>query len=337
MPSNTSRASVSTQITNGPVMLSRLTPTTIFALNILLIILLGVSLSLWLLHYTTFLPEVVALLTLGGVFTWITVVSKALPESRIKELQKAIEHSVLMKRATSIILFLLTSVFVALATFLGSIKITPGTEPVDHYLKFRPLNIMTWSDPEQVVPHNEVKEVFWTAPFSERHVEVKISGYPTQLVTVKSWRTSQLYVPYSFLRPVILLRPTLRLAAHGQDHLQLVVTVNGRKYKQDFQGQSFWVGCDEDVFIPGWLQDSWRADLISSPFLATAWLHPKSMSPDLVLGGVQFVDVELISPATTTPFSSVHVPVIRLKSVYDFPQEVILDVPKKENPDNATQ
>jgi hypothetical protein len=315
-------------------MFPRLRPSTTFALNSLLIVLLGVSISIWLLHYTTFLPEVAALLSLGGAFTWITLVSRVLPKSRMEELQNTIEHSVFMKPRTLVILLPLILVCAIFATFLGTVKISPGTESANHRVRFRSPGA-TWSEAQEVVPHAAVKEVFWTTLFSDRHVEVKVSGYPAHLVTVKPWRISELYVPHSFLQQVILLRPTVRLAAHGHDGLQLVVTINGKQYHQDFQGQSVWVGCDEDVLIPGWLQDSWRADLNSSP-LAASWLHPKSISSDLLLEGTQSIDVELRAPATNAQFSSMHVPVMQIRSIYDFPQEVILDVPKKENPDDAS-
>lgn len=283
----------------------------------MLIIGLGVGASFWLLHFTSFLPEALPLLGLGGIFTWLEVVSKTLPRLRLEELQSSFESSVLMRRSTSVVVFCLIAAGVVFGTSVGGVRIESLVDAAGHSVR------LNESEPEQVGPQTEVREPFVTGFFSSRLIKVKVGGYPEKLVKITPWRVSRLYVPESFVRPVILLRPTLKLTQLASNPLQIVVSVAGKEYSRRFDGRSIWVGCDSDVSVPMWLQERWKSDKDTAPQLAIDWAHPETLHPSIALEKDQVIDVRVVTEGIV--LFSRKIVVQAVLRMDDFPQEEILD------------
>jgi hypothetical protein len=187
-------------------------------------------------------------------------------------------------------------------------------------------------EPLELPTHGDVHLPLSTTADWPLKVRVKVNGYPDRAITLRPRQIARLYVPQSFLRPVILLRPTVELIESvGNSPVKLEVRAG--KYTAtiaNFTGQAIWVGCDEDVDIPAALQDAWRVELSArqKSGLLRKWLTPEAAAfsgqPYLELAAKQQVEVweegvpKALSVITVRP----------LESRLSFPQVEDLDVPK---------
>jgi hypothetical protein len=86
---------------------------TLFTVNLVVIVAVGVGVSGRILRYTDWFPVVGGLLTLGGLFSWLALVSKLLPEDILKELQWSVYGAVFDRKFTLVLLIIIISALVA--------------------------------------------------------------------------------------------------------------------------------------------------------------------------------------------------------------------------------
>jgi hypothetical protein len=95
---------------------------------------------------------------------------------------------------------------------------------------------------------------------------VKVTGYPYKVTTIDSLATSKLYVPASFLRPALLVRPGAKLMTFPSGYgIRIYLTTSAEPEKEwdtvKFDGHAFWIGCDTDVEIPRHTAESLKEEL----------------------------------------------------------------------------
>jgi hypothetical protein len=225
---------------------------------------LGFLISGWILFYTDWFPVVGGLLGLGGVFAWAAFLSGLLTESRKKELQNDFERLVLGSQTTWKITAVIGARFVSIFSSFGSIVLdTSGDDPG------RSLSISRTDakgtatrDPEFLAPHGEQKVVIFSGWFG-RPYTVNASGLPSVFTTVNPLRRTRLRF---WLRPVLLIRLSPTLAADAAQGLFALVVKSGNRVigfidRDQYHGETVWVGCDSDVAIPSKVIGKWRIEL----------------------------------------------------------------------------
>ncbi|MGH9347639.1 MAG: hypothetical protein ACRD26_10275, partial [Vicinamibacterales bacterium] len=226
----------------------------ILALNLALWLLLGVLVSAWCLYYTDWFPAVLGLFGLTGIFAWAAFLANLLREERKKEFQEAFERALMRQRS----LAWLAIVFAALLAFAAG----HGSLQVESYEAGGPRGIRITkpgdvSSAQRAVlkPLSTHKQLLaaswfrssWPGP---REYHVKVSGLPPRLVEINLLRRTPLVVPSSFLRPVLLVRPSANLAAAASGSagpLKLVVSVRRKNSPteerfriEEYRGNAVW-------------------------------------------------------------------------------------------------
>jgi hypothetical protein len=277
----------------------------IFVTNLGLILLFAVGFFGWFFFYTESFIIVAVLGSLGSVCTALASVLHLLPEDRLKEMRSLIA-TVLEQNQTSILLaslFLVASIFSGL--FLGTIQVESSSRvssDQDLYMYrvgSKPRNL-------NVLPAGRYRRtVLWTTWWSPCQYIVKVSGYPDRLVTLLPLSRIDLRFPSSFQRPVVLIRPSGSLwSSIRYNPSKLVVTVNRRTGTKtwtvdNYIGQAFWIGCDEDIEIPQSLQNSWKREFTDSykvTDLPDDWLRPETLGDARIeLTGGEIVQAEILS------------------------------------------
>jgi hypothetical protein len=296
-----------------------------FVRNLVLLVMVSVAVSGWFLAYTDWFAEVSALLALGGLFTWIGVLSKLLTEKRTQQLQEWVEVAVFSSPTLTRRLVALAVAFVALASFTGTIEVQSQGDASDRLLWFA-FDARSNEPADRLEPGGRVRAPWLTSWWSPAQVRVKVSGYPSLVTTVQPWRRTDLVSPGSFLMtPVILLVPTTELSQFSRE-TRLRVTVNGALAATlPFDGHPVWIGCEDDVRVPETIVTEWRTAGIVSEVLA-AWQSPRAVSVDLHGGSAVTVAIDHDDGTQFVPPS-----VIKVRTPVrpeDFPQREIIDVPK---------
>ncbi len=288
-----------------------------FAVNLLLLILLGTAFTGWMLHYTDWFPAFGGLLALGGLFSWLAFVSRCLPEARLKALQDRLDQRFFSRRTWRRRLLLLAVVLAALGSFVGSVEIRSLGDPSDRLL---------WTSdgadalPIRLAPGAVVRTVAWTTIWRPKQVHVRVSGYPPVVVPVRPWHRITRDVPSFFrLVPVVLLQPSEDLMLQANSHLTVLVNVRGVDYSQPFDGHAIWVGCDTGVEVPEAVIDIWRSrrDDAYLPF----WSHPASATRSAVaLSAGEPIDVWLLNANGAAYGARKRIIVRQPAAPADFPQ-----------------
>ena len=296
-----------------------------FVRNLVLLVVLSVGVSGWLLAYTDWFAEISGLIALGGLFTWIGALSKLLNKERTEQLQAWVERAVFGSQTLSWRLVLLAVVFVALASFTGTIDVRSQGDVSSRLLWFA-FDAKGSEPAERLEPAGRVRAPWLTSWWSPAHVRVKVSGYPSLVATVQPWQRVQLISPGSFLmNPVILLVPTPQLAQFSRD-TQLHVTVDGKAAPPlRFDGHSVWIGCEDDVRVPEAILSEWRSTGVPAEMVAV-WQVPRAVNVDLHGGSAVTISINHDDGTPFVPASVINVRTpVRPE---DFPQREVIDVPK---------
>lgn len=303
----------------------------VFVRNLLLMLFLGVGISAWILRYTDVFEEFAGLLALSGLFSWLAFVSKVLPEDRVKALQEWADRAIFTDTRTSRILAVLSVLAVVLSGFLGSLQVQ-SFDPADRAMQVDRPGKNEISDTSRLLSGGKLRQVFWTSWPWRSSIRVKAIGLPELLTTVGPWERKELYLPTSFLRPVLLLTPSPKLIdLQGAASFVEVYDDKGNLWDRiPFDGRAIWLGCDRDVQIPSHAADALREEIkgitaetdrlkaIQSWFNPTASEHPKALSPG---------EVRLAFLFLGTPLTELKVTVLPPTTFRDFPQRIKLEVP----------
>jgi hypothetical protein len=255
----------------------------IYFTNLGLILLCGVLLCAWLLYFSDWFEVVGGLLTLGGAFTWLAFVSKILREDRIKELQDWVEKNILEQKKTLILSSsLLLLEVLAACLLLGTIQVESLQESSDRALYVYSSGSKR-GEAIRLPPGGARRVVLLTTWWSPSEYVVKVSGYPDIVEKLQPLHRTELRVPSSFRRPIVLVRPTAFLADMvGHDEQRLAVSVTRRTGETigvgenlRYTGRAIWIGCDDDVQVPQAIQDGWLYQLGADQRLSSYWRRPE--------------------------------------------------------------
>jgi len=290
-----------------------------------LLIVVSVAISAWLLAYTDWFGEISALFALGGLFTWVGVISKLLSEPRTNQLQAWVETAVFANRTLARRIATLAIALVALASFIGTIEVRSQGDPSNRLLRFD-YDARVDQIADRLEPAGVVRAPWATTWWSPARVRVKVSGYPSLVATVRPWQRVQLVSPSSFLMtPVILLVPSSRLAQFSRD-TRLHISVDGVAVATlRFDSHSVWIGCEDDVPVPDAIVNEWRTSGNVAEIVA-AWQAPRAVNADLRGGSSVTIAID---HDDGTPF--IPPSVIKVRAPVrpeDFPQREIIDVPQ---------
>jgi hypothetical protein len=308
-----------------------------FYRNLLLLIAFGVLFCAWLLHYSDWFETVGGLLALGGAFSWLAFVSRALPEDAVKQMQQKSAELLQGKSATRAILIIATAL-VSIASFVGSVSVEPGQEGFGHYLYIYPQD----GKPDEPLglsstqPTRFVRPAFPIFGWSRR---IKVPGLASKLISFHPWWLSTIYIPHSFDRRVYLVRPnadasfafknnlaTIRLSITGSVNRMIEITRYG--------GHSFWLNCAPDVIIPPPAQveilNAIPADKAET--LKQLWLVPRRPVglywDDLDLREGDKIEIEEVVPAGQEPnFRKAELTVHQSRSYGDAVEILVLEKP----------
>ena len=290
-------------------------------LNIVLFGVLGVLVCWWFGSFTDLLPAIGGLLGLGGVFAWLAFVSKVLREDRIKLLQEGFEKRFLASRLTTTLLIAVLAVLAVVASMAATIQIEAVHEPFGRQVRIsrpdkEPLRSKTLPASGRV--RFPVVQCFWSAaPY-----EIKVAGYPAVTVTPTMRAKNILVVPADFYRSAVIFKPTAKLTTRvRRSPAVLVIKVDDAVQRvEGFEGQTVWVGCDEDVELPPAVVERWREESDYHP----GWTTPLSAfgaGGDLKPGAT----IEVALETTEVAKNLATVTVEDYKKTRRFPQEVRLE------------
>ena len=121
--------------------------------NLSLLIIVGLSISWWVLYFTDYFPVVLGLLGLGGFFAWIAFVINILSDDRKKQFQEYFDKFILQKGWTiSMLIGLLLFGWIVVAPNFGTL-IVDSLEPtkghtveiwsIQRGIEVRGMNIVT--------------------------------------------------------------------------------------------------------------------------------------------------------------------------------------------------
>ena len=301
--------------------------TRLFVTNLICILVVGVLFTAWFFYYTDLWPEIGGLLALGGILSWLAFISNVLSKNRIDQLQEWTDQHIFSNARSWKLCAALLAGGALCGSFRGTVQVKQVQGGSDR---------MVWTqwhgrfsdDAERLAPGEAIRDDAWTSCWSPRRQTVKVGGLPAAQVTLWPWERVALYIPSSFLPPVLLVRPSVRLmdTVLGTP-MKLVVPVGNDKRETNFDGHPVWLGCDNDVDLPQRLRDSWRDELnaASSSSYMKYWLTP-SVVPGgpLSLPPYSIVKLELQRAGTTRIVEEIKV--IPFQRIEDFPQEAVLDV-----------
>lgn len=306
----------------------------LYAWNLVLLLLAGVSVSAYVLYFTSWFPVFGGLLGLGGLFAWVGFVSGLLKDSRKEALQDAFERAILLRRWTVVCLLVVATALLLGAAHLGSLRLesvgdardrvvtvtAEGSEPI----RFR---LAAQGDAVRLLP---------TGLLGTRPYRVKVSGLPHLVAPVRALRRLDLSVPSSFFdRPVLLVRATAALSAtleRETEPYSLSVTLNGVPGPvrlQPYRGRTVWIGADDDTELPEAAIRRWRLELVvagASEAVLTRWEEPQSVEPPALPRTGDQVQVRVLH-ADGSELVASDVRVEAPGRSGDFFQEVKLDVP----------
>jgi len=304
-----------------------------FLPNLVLLVIVGVGFSAWVLAYTDWFPTIGGLLALGGAFSWIAFVSGLLSKNRQEELQALFDQNVFDRRRTTILVFVIGAVLALLAAGAASVEIDSAQDGA---------TLTTWNEPPQalhgdtlfVPARDHVRKVVRTGLFGARTFRVKVQGLPDQILTVRARQRMRLTIPYSFLRPVLLLQPTSAITGLlANTPMVLEVVVHGQTRRlRDYRGEAVWVGCDADVRVPTRIQEQGRSELEASKrgLLVPRWLYPRGLPGSRI----ELLPGDVVIARVLTTHLADTVLITRLNDVADFPQLERLHATASETDDN---
>ncbi len=293
-----------------------------YVMNLALIWLLGVLGCGWIIYYTDWFPVIGGLLGLGGVFSWLAFVSNILKEERVESLRDLADRYLFQSRVTTVVLIGLMVTGLLVACFRATIEVKAVGAGTDRIVFFG-------KEEKRLAPGAGIRWLVGTSWFSPRKRTVRVAGFPKTKITTKPFQRKTLIVPTSFLREVVLLRPTPELAGQLRNNPStLEVRVEGweKTIRSSYRGEAVWIGCGDEVDVPTRLQEQWRVK--ASGHALMAWLQPASLpDADLELRPKQKITVRILFDGDAV-YMETSFYVKRMNRPGDFPQVEDLDVPR---------
>jgi hypothetical protein len=303
----------------------------IFVCNLLLLLALGTGVSAWILRYTDVFEEFAGLLALSGLFSWLAFVSKLLPESRVVALQEWADGALFTEWRTTRILGGVIVAVLLLCCFVGSVQVQ-SFDPGDRAMEVGRRSRKASGEITRLLSGGKLREWFFTSwPFPTT-IRVKAIGLPELWTTVAPWGRNELYLPASFIRPVILLTPNPKPIdfKDAGGSVQVFDERNNRWDEIPFDGRAIWIGCDREVQVPAHAADALREEIkgmaeeADRTKVTQSWFNPTASErpKPLPAGTLDFV---FVRGTDKLPLTSVRV--LHPATFRDFPQRVRLDAP----------
>ena len=226
-----------------------------FAANLVLLVVVGVAALGWILAFTDWFPAVGGIFALGGALSWLAFVSRLLKKERLEELQDWADHAIFDNRRTRLTVVAIGIAGLVGACFVGTLELQcESGASVPRSVSVRRV---AQSVPGKTTLSGSLRLPYVTSWAMPSRVYVKVSGYPEVEATVRPWSRTTLMAPDQFLRPVVVLKPdkdVLQMLVNNPR--DLVVRVVSGPQPADYtvpgyHGETIWLGCDEDVDVPG--------------------------------------------------------------------------------------
>jgi hypothetical protein len=219
----------------------------------------GTLVSWWLYYYTDWLEAFTGLLSLTGIFAWLAFVTKVVPEGRLKYFQANIWGKTFESPAFGIGCGVALCAFLVIASLFGAIEVSSVQGGPDQSLwVYEADSQPDWNSPERI-PANGQYRALQRAGHEYR---VHVPGYPERALRVHAWSRTQWQVPFSFLRPVVLIWPEKSVITQVKEgDADLKIYVNDIPLTPTpFDGKAIWVGCEE-MAVPRHVFDTWLKEL----------------------------------------------------------------------------
>lgn len=279
----------------------------IVALNIGLFLLLVTLASFWLLIATNLFPLVGGFLGLGGIFAWITFVSKIVDGNRQDQLRIWFDRTVLQSKKTVLGLLgaaVLLVVAGPLMTRTIELSNTNRVSPLRITLSIlgkddqSPINIARLS-----IPALEKAKVVHFPVFilSDIQIQVDVPDHPLRSIELEKVSFTKLELPERLWEPApVLIRSDHNCAlVHNEDDLKLEIISEAPTKKSiiiEFAGHPTWLFTGKPIPIPEPLLENWRYEtgflglveqnenLTKNDLMAmhVLWSQPKSVALPMV-------------------------------------------------------
>lgn len=220
----------------------------------------GLVMSFWAFHFTDAFDAIGGALGAGGILVWLSFVWTLLPSSRRARLKRRCSLHIFQGQYSGPVLAVATGVFLLVVSFRGTVQFSmvEGIGPVRVMLTSNGGNGRTTT---HIMMGGERKRVCRWVGFGEDAVFViRIDGYPSERVKIRSWLRTDRIVPYSYLRPILLLRANedrIVIADEKKLHWQITIGDN-EPIEKEFDGRSLWIGCDSSMVVPSRLLVEWE-------------------------------------------------------------------------------
>jgi hypothetical protein len=275
------------------------TSSRLFAWNFASLILLGVAISAWLYFRTDYFELFASIIGFGSILSWLAFVTKVIPETEGKEIQKTIFGFFLGSRFAWAVYLLLLAAAVMVSGTVGTIELESAQTGADYQVTIYPVGTPRPKEPEERLPAaNRLRHLCYLPSWEHRKFKVAVTGLPEQEVDVEPWwhrpwwhRTPPLRVPYSYLRPVVLIGATDNLIAQAladREHYtyRMEIRVDAAQFHLNgaYLGKSVYLGCtrEDAIEVPKYVQDGWAKVLTSHPELAADLLAPVPLADAIV-------------------------------------------------------
>ena len=231
--------------------------------NILLLLAIGLTVSVWLIVYTDVVPVTNVLFGVGGILAWAALVIPVLTPARRQQLQCLFDVHFLQKRWATTFIIAVGLVSTGFLFGHGTIEID-NRSANEASAESRRLSIREVHGTDEIVtpeiieynrivPKDSLSRTVKWVPW-RKTVAVKVSGLPQVEIYVHSFRRSRLLIAGSFRnRPGVLVAPSATMVEpirNSTSHLRVCIDDSLRMDEPDYNGQTFWLGVHHDVEVP---------------------------------------------------------------------------------------
>ena len=233
----------------------------LFLVNLTIIGAAGVAACMWVIGYTSWFPAIGGVLALGGAFSWVAFISGVLSDERKAKVQSIIAAAFLDNMAVTFVvpaLVIIGGLYAAGTASVAVVSLQETPALLMRYDQERGAAVETLI----VDAHGEQRFPVHAGLGATRLVHLRVQGLPDLTLGLRGARRASVQIPYSFMRPALLLRPTPQVYdALGDNPATLHIAHRGREWTlPKFMGQAVWVGCAPDVEVPQAVQDGWKAE-----------------------------------------------------------------------------
>jgi len=246
---------------------------------------IAVGLSWWLIHYTDWFEVIISLFGLTGLFALLGVVLAIVPPKRAEKIKQLVTAWLWEHPKASLVLLGVFLIGFCVSLLFGTLQlesvqgeylvwISPaGTSP-----EKEEQNQGNEAEAQRVPAGGRLREVKWASWLAGEY-RVRVSGFPELRLAVSPWWRQDRQLPYSFLRPVVLIWPERNLAAQLRTDsapAQLVVLIDDEAFLSECKGESIWIGYTGDMMVPKHVRESWQG-YQNEPGLLGLLLQPRAL------------------------------------------------------------